>query len=174
MSDDLMWHDWCSSGDDDDNYVPRENGYYEAYDKDGLLRASFNIYNEQYYGKCLYCDEYGNIILWGEFNAEENGRTINFNSHGKRTSHIVEQYGETHIKYLNDDDVYYNDSFIDIINRKFLDGSITRQYIGKMKVNVFHYGDGKISYREKDDKIIHYYKNGYIKRMYKSKKLFFY
>lgn len=131
-----------------------KDGKYEFIDKkDGKLFLSFNLYNDEYYGsgKCYYYDT-KTLQSEAEYSPKRK-RTIGYSRSGRK---------------LKRENTGFD------MDAAYIRACYSWTYLGEMDVAIFHYSSGYKSYREKNNVIVKYYKNGYMKSMYKSKNLFFY
>lgn len=145
--------------------------------ENGGIKMEYNLLSRYFYGKCVYYGIDGNKKIETEYSKNFSSRTKQYDENGNIMYVMVERIGKyKHIKkYIDISDdlcvpyVPYKDF---LTNYELCAGD--ELISEKLDVAIFHYNDNKISYREKDDKVIKYYKNGYMQKKYKNKKFFFY
>lgn len=190
---DLIDYDWVNQtygnvddydNYDDDNY--KQDGHYDVY-VDNKLKISYNIYYGIYYGECLYYNDNDSIKIRSENYLTGFSRTTYYDDNGKKKYCVICTFNDGHEdkKIIHYQENEYNDEdkfetfelFLDSIQFHPTDENHTIN----MGTTIFHYGNDRISYREKDSMILSYYKNGYIKNnnilhynTYKTKKMLFY
>lgn len=166
----LVDHYWGS----DDELTERIDGKYKVY-KDNKIIAEFNIYNQFCYGKCICDNEYGGKDIC-EYNGDRYFRTTSYNGNNERLYRLIEHFydGYRLIEYNSTNVQIRYENMFEKMLKKYGNDPDNEKYFGPLDVAIFHYNDEKISYREKNNKIVKYYKNGYKKSMHKSKNILFY
>lgn len=127
-----------------------QDGLYEGY-TNGVLTSKYGMRDGYYYGSCMCV--YKGIIMVEEYNK-------------------IGYWDGTYRRYFSKgmDVTEYIGNGFDMYMMEAVNG-YESYWVGNIGLCIFHYYDGKVSYREKNmNEVVRYYKNGYMKCMYKSKK----
>lgn len=147
-------------------------GKYATFYKNGNMKMMYNFYDGYIYGNCVEYYSNGNIKEIGEYFTEDTSRTKRYDKDGNIMYMILKRYNKQKItKYVDIDDKKCH-SFLDYSGMELCKAN--KFYKKDLGTMIFRYSDDKISYRENNGNVVKYYKSGYIKGYYKSKKLLFY
>lgn len=149
-----------------------KNGRYNEYENDSIKTSHF-MKNDCYYGKCIYYYCTGQKFLESELYGTGYERCICYDRNGDILYRVNYVNKKKYVEYYKEEFPIYK-SFIDEKINSCMKGNNRNECIRESCVVEFHYNNGKISFRDKNDIIVKYYMNRYIKGCYKSKKLLFY
>lgn len=150
----------------------KPDGYYKCYSK-GKLLGTYNILNCKYYGECVYISNRG-VKYICEIYGSNFSRIDCYSISGIKYYSAVNINNVISVKEKYIKTIPTDFSFHAFMDTKLYSSKCLEKFTKERVLNIFHYGDGKISYRDKNGKVVKYYKNEYKKNSYKNKTLFFY
>lgn len=148
-----------------------KDGEYIKYSSNGKIFEKFSVLNGLRYGNEKYTDIKSGCYIIGEYYLNGFCRSTMYESCGKKIRMITLGKNSKSKKIYNEltselSEIY--DTYISLEN------TCDPIYQNPLGLSIFHYSDGKKSYREKNGCVLRYYKNGYEMHYYRSKNLLFY
>lgn len=158
------------------------DGCYTEYSWDETISAEYSIRNSEYYGTCVNYRNDGTVYRKCEYNSDSRCVVLLYDDTNKMyaKSIIDDKYKKMcSIRYENNKKIISKHkmdnakSALLLLRPRAIESSGCI-YKGELGINIFHYVDDKVSFREKNNIVVKYYKNSYRKDFYKNKPIFFY